>query len=485
MTLKLTLAPEPGTAPASAETQSNLAWHDTEVRVRLSLALPGGSPLVLDTVVANAAPDGSLVSAWAIVPPATATLLHVRRYGPHRYPFQWTTATPFAVSDGMKITPVERRRISAWANASRLLDASSLDLNATFAGHQLTGLDDISLVSTVFLQDDNSINWAADFPGPEMREVIIDVHNKTGKQTKNLTPAERTAILTPALETAMKNLVNRLHAKRVQVFAGFYVDSGNPGTVAQAHAARLLAFVRSKPDWVKFARDLFDFFESRSLEIDGIWFDFEVASFNQGDKPEIEKLLHAVADTFGERGRTVAFAAAPDSNGNVAKHFLSHPASLGQYPNILVRPMSYDTRPAKVNGVDQICVLGQPISATSLDQVLDQCLTRYGLHPAQVQLGVGLCDNTSGPHVLGLLRKWSKALRNTRAGIIHWNLQNQADADVYVECDRNLNGDGSTVLVERGTFGQPIHGPFNRDRVDAMNAVLPANQQIVSVIDSD
>lgn len=485
MTLTIKLAPEDTSAAGlkSAESAAAYGWRDTEARVRFTW--PGvAPPIELDLVVANAATDGTLVSPATLVAPTTAVLRHVRRYGPHRFPFQWTPTTPLAITDGMTITPIERRRISAWCNAARLIDARTLGLGAGFAAHSFDGLDEVSLTSTVFLDDKNRIDWAADYPGVEMRAVLLDFHRPDKKvPVKDLPLDERRKIVDTALLTATGNIIRELHAKRVQVFAGFYVDSGNPGAVTQTHAQRLLAFVRSKPDWKKFAAELFDFFDSRKLAIDGIWFDFEVASFNAGDKPELERLLREVADKFGERGMYVAFAAAPDTAGGIAGHFESHPASLGQYPNILVRPMSYDTRPGKVAGVTKICITGNPISATALDRVLERCLGHYGLHPAQVQLGTGLCSNESNAHTIALLENWSKQLRPTRAGLIHWNLQNTTDVDQYARCDRNLNGDGSTVFIPRGTFGQPIHGPFNQFRIDAMNAHLPADKQLAGWVD--
>lgn len=482
MTFKLLLANEAGAAAASAETDPKYGWRHTEVRVRFT---DPTTNQILDAVVANPTAAGALTSPWGLVAPVRAELLHVRRFAPHRYPFQWTPTTPLTITDGATITPIERRRISAWANPSRLSDAQTLDLSAAFQGHGLHGLDEISLVSTVFLDDHDKIDWAADYPGKEMRGVIVDFHRPDKKvPTAQLSPAARKQILDGALLTLTRNLIKRLHAKRVQVFAGFYVDSGNPDQVAKDHAARLLAFVRRKPNWTAFADELHGFFTSRELAIDGIWFDFEVASFNEGDRPQIEALLRAVADRFGQDGKYVGFAAAPDTKGGVAKHFLSHPASLGQYPNILVRPMSYDTRPGTSDtGVTLVCKAGAPIQATDLDKVLDRCLTAYGLHPAQVQLGTGLCENVSNAHTRNLLTTWSQKLRPTRAGLIHWNLQDTQDADTYAICDRNLNGDGTKVFIARATFGQPIQAPFNQHRIAAMNAHLPADQQLVGWVD--
>jgi hypothetical protein len=482
MTFKLLLASEAGTAGTSAESDPKYGWRNTEVRIRFT---DPATNLILDAVVANPTAAGELTSPWNLVAPIRAELLHVRRFAPHRYPFQWTPAKPVPITDGASLTPIERRRISAWANPSRLSDAQTLDLSAAFQGHSLNGLDEVSLVSTVFLDPDNRIDWAADYPGKEMRAVILDFHRPDKKvPVKQLDPAQRKQILDSALLTLTSNLIKRLHGKRVQVFAGFYVDSGNPDQVAKDHAARLLAFVRSKPNWATFANQLHGFFTDRGLAIDGIWFDFEVASFNEGDRPQIEALLHAVADRFGQDGKYVAFAAAPDTTGSVAHHFLSHPASLGQYPNILVRPMSYDTRPGTSDtGATLVCKPGAPIQATALDKVLDRCLTAYGLHPAQVQLGTGLCENVSNAHTRNLLTTWSQKLRSTRAGLIHWNLQDTKDADTYEICDRNLNGDGATVFIARATFGQPIQAPFNQHRIAAMNAHLPADQQLTGWVD--
>ena len=55
----------------------------------------------------------------------------------------------------------------------------------------------------------------------------------------------------------------------------------------------------------------------------------------------------------------------------------------------------------------------------------------------------------------------------------HWNMQGQDDALTYAECDKRLNGDKTRVFVPRPTIGQPIQGPIDRQRADALGKSFP------------
>ncbi len=503
----ITLAPADASDPSVTET--HFEWEDHEVILRLTAADPPfgiGPP--------NAGGEVTLFAR-----DLTWQLDGVQHKGPHTWPIVYR-ATPSAATikagDSVTVTLKERHRISAWAEATSLVrkvagGQADMRSDDSFGDRKrrnyyqlpgwlddLAGLDDVSVVSTVFFNSaGDDIDWA--------RNLLQDTDdswdpNSDDAKANPDSPANKLGASNLARHVDfnmvrlrfMRELIEACHARRIQVFAGFYVDSGNGNAASIDHSARMMKFVRGTADPVVMAGKLAAFFARNELEVDGVWFDFEVdklnprprgaTAFTTDDRPRIEAWVRAVADEFGKRGRYVAFAAAPDRNGQMQNHFFSHPADLAQYPNVLCRPMSYDSRPKTVGDVTVLCdstkagsAFVTPVQPADRVGIAKRCLGFYGLHPAQLQIAVGHCSNESSGEVRGKLGPGATEARALRIGLIHWNLGGPDDAREYATCDANLNGPDP---IPRGTLGQPIQGPLNAERVkvldDAVARAKPA-----------
>lgn len=466
MTFTIKLADAPGTEALALES-ARTGWRELELRTQ-------ATDTTGNTTLLGIGPPqhGAVTSPYDPANVSKIELVAVRQHGPHYEPIEWRPEQPIALTDGMTLPPIpERLRISAWTPAVALI-AKNGKGQATFdAGNRLTidprilaspctGLDDVSIVNTVFLTGKIlgaspalEVGWADDFPGMELIDII-----------KKNSALRLDDIRTDLLEKT----IAAFHAKRVQVFAGFYVDTGNTvklgsspaqEAVTKANAARLIELVgNSKWSMREFAQKLVGFFDDKQLEIDGIWFDFEVAAFPRGladtDEPRIRDLLYEVALAFGKEGRYVAFASANDQSAHdtgtpahppaapsMLGHFFSHPSSLARMPNVITRPMSYDS--GRFNTVRQ-------------------CYGHYGVLPQNLQIAVGLGNGK--PNVDAEMKNSAAQIRQNRCGLIHWAFRSANNLKAYEAADAIMNAGAPP----HGTFGQPIQGPLNRKRLQVM-----------------
>ncbi len=475
MTFTITLSDAPGTVALAKESQRS-GWRELELQVRY----PSASGADVTSWIGPAV-NGVVTLDLDISALKKFELVAARASGPHYDLIEARFATPIALSSGQTLAPIpERLRLSAWTPAVAVLTKNSAG-QATFdstnhftiepgiLASPCTGLDDVSLITTVFLTDailasspTIAIDWAADFPGTELVGII------RGNKKLDL-DAIRLDFLRKVIAT--------FHAKRVQVFAGFYVDTGNTvaagSSAAQAavtteHAARLAALLDPKKSFSMsdFAKQLVGFFDTRDLDIDGIWFDFEVASLSDAHEPRMRELIYEVSRALAVRGRYLAFASANDQAAggnapgapNMISHFFSHPSSLATLPNVITRPMSYDSGRFK----------------TAL-----QCYGTYGVRPQGLQIAVG--KGNGKPNVDSLIESEAPQLRAHRAGLIHWAFQSAGSFVAYTKADAIMNKDAPP----HGTFGQPIQGPLNRDRLAVLQAAITAGKLVKDLVVAD
>lgn len=483
MTFTIKLSDAPGTT-ALAKESTRTGWRDLELQVRY----PGPSGADVTTRIGPAV-NGQIDLDLDVSALGRFELVAARQAGPHDEPIEWRPATPIALTNGMTLPPIpERLRISAWTPAVALVTKNAqgqavFDANDRFTidagirGSPCTGLDDVSVITTVFLTGDIldpsptiAVDWAGDFPSVELNAII------RGNPKLDL-DAIRLDLLQQTIAT--------FHAKRVQVFAGFYVDTGNTvalgsspaqDALTKQHAARLAELLdpAKNHSMAAFAQALVGFFDQRKLEIDGIWFDFEVASLSDKHAPRLRELVIEVARALGATGRYLAFASAHDQSGNIQSqppgtppgppamlaHFFSHPSSLARLPNVITRPMSYDGGRFKT---------------------VTQCYGHYQVLPQGLQIAVGVGNGK--PNVDSDMVAAAPQIRANRCGLIHWAFQSSATYAAYAKTDAIMNKDAPP----HGTFGQPIQGPLNRQRLqviqDAITAARAKQDKALSVAD--
>jgi len=474
--MSFTLSVQDGTSVAAAQESAGTGWRELELILR---GTDANGPFLF-----KLGPVRPVGGKFAVTTPADMTaitkveLIAARQHGPHHDPIEWRPDQPIEVTDGQTLPAIpERLRITAWAppvalmaknNGHPIMDAQGyFSIRDEIIRSPCEGLDEMSVISTVFLTGDIldpghptiAIDWADDFPNPNTVAYI--------KQQGWDLDAIRLDFLHKIIAT--------LHAKRVQVFAGFYVDTGNhddffkvgptQSRITERHAARLVELLQNSNLQMRdFANCLVDFFESRGLEIDGIWFDFEVGGFktpglarslNAGDEPRMRELVYEVSRALAAGGRYLAFASAhdqaqalkPPGPPNMQRHFYSHPSSLARLPNVITRPMSYD------NGRFNTIV---------------QAYGHYQVLPQHLQIGVGIGGGTT--LVNDQMKLGAPRFRDNRCGLIHWAFNNPASLQGYVEADKIMN----QGAPPHGTFGQPIQGPLNRQRLEVMQAAITA-----------
>jgi hypothetical protein len=169
-------------------------------------------------------------------------------------------------------------------------------------------------------------------------------------------------------------------------------------------------------------------------------------------------LYEAYADELGKQGRYLAYA-------NSA--FTSHtdgistwmPYELAQYPNIIARPMSYQSE-ARRERVIKFALPDETAGA--------------GLHPGQIQTGLATAmPPTSTP--ASIITEVDKTQRKYRVGFIQFGFNGSPAPDkahpkrtqssAFAEYDAALNPDGPP----HGTLGQPLQGPLNAERIAVLD----------------
>ena len=443
--------------PLAQETKRG--WDSTEIILELD---PPGSGILDSCSIQPGTSTARLVTKLG----ASYTVKEVRRVGPHFAPIIYqinepgkSPGTPIKVADKGSVT-IEcggRARISAWIDSAVMwnnkapMSSDPNRIEKRWRGLTWGGLDDLTVLVSIWnVGQTDDVDWAENF-----------VPASSGK---------------PEKAKYFGQIIEMMHAQRVQVFAGMFSDTGVPGPsvkLGDAFTRWLRAKVAGqkgplKPLFANHAKKAVDFFDNQGLDIDGISMDHEIfitspptpgmTALNASDRPAITALYQAYADELGKKGRYLAYA-------NSA--FTSHtdgisvwmPYELAQYPNIIARPMSYQSEQRR----ERVIKFALPDETAGA-----------GLHPGQLQTGLATAmPPTSTP--ASIIAEVGKTQRKYRVGFIQFGFDGSSAPDkahpkrtqtsAFAEYDTALNPDGPP----HGTLGQPLQGPLNAERIAVLD----------------
>lgn len=462
------------------------AWEDVSVRVdrsplQKSLLFPVDSDF-----------SGDPRNGETTIHSAAGRRVDIISNGVHKAPIRWhvTSAQPLgSVADVQEARLTGRVRFSLYASPDHIVDS-----NLATVTHKADDiLDDLSLLITVQNTEDENAPMEPDW----------DVGRKPSTQF-----TEQQVI------KFYKDIINRCHAHRIQVLAGYgLVDRGEKRIVRFDKWLDELTDPTKHADGgqaeaTRFAKSLVNFIDSKMPGFDGISFDIESCGLFKGsvlaavnknpgaNKDKITKLrralkffYHAVADRLAVDNRICAItvggmmsddaAVLPlplvsnvNPNALLAPRLHTYDLPIGK-PNIIIRPMAYDN----AGGTGEAA----KISAFNHDDgqfqwhkaIVEFALRQKRISPQQFQLGIKnfrpLDDNGKEtgqggtvPEPSRIIRRCTEIFRPNRIGLILFAMfkppaERWDNNSLY---NKALNADPSGNPVPRPRAGQPLQVPL-------------------------
>ena len=397
-----------------------------ETRIVLRTASPAGAPPPAQVVPE---PTGAL--EFRESSSSTFVVEQVKRETPFAVPILWKIRNgPVELRPGGPARNLElsaRARVSIWCDgkAGPLLDDKKakqglVRINRD-AFKNVRGLDDISFVQTVQMKSGSD--------GAEFDFAFLP-----------FTPKQRLEFL--------KDAIAFLHSLKIQVCAGFEIVTAGEAEhqkKRRKQAAEFADFLGKTSDFAPAAKKLVDFFDNQGLDIDGICYDLEIDGPQlktfRANNARLRDYFFAVADKLAEKGRFLSYATGqvPDNVGLL----IDQPFTLARHPNIVVRPMAYPG---------------------PRERTVKAALATDGLHPSQIQVGVGTDQANKFEVTIEQFDAECEALyRKNRVGVVHWHLASRARLDSTNGHNDKLNPGEDPP----GTLGQPLQAPLGPQRVQA------------------
>jgi hypothetical protein len=322
------------------------------------------------------------------------------------------------------------------------LDTALLDLV------QAARLDDYSLVRTISFGGETS------------------THDAQRPQWSNFAPLGSTdeAVRVDYLQ----KLTTELHARKVQVIAGYELVERGTEVSKKGKVFRSWLSHATPTQVAAHAQAIDDFFTSRSIEIDGIGFDFELNGFVGTALGQNLALLFAeTSKAMAHRNGLVCYDTAPfqpnDGEGSTAIMVVQGYSKANSAPNLVARPMCYN---ATVTPFPKV----KASIAVALRDAGSLNILHYGwgkgggLHPGQVQYAIDWSrmrsydKNRSNEEVT----RWCRDLfRPNRVGVVIYTMPvtGQTQAQLLRNCaswEAALNPGEAAP----GTTGQPLQVPL-------------------------
>ena len=474
---------ETGIQPVSRE---GPAWTGTTVTIHLD-----------GSTVENPKPDSS-GTAWVshaesmrrdVVP----FDVQAHRKGPHTPDIEWTLRGGPAEGQLTHDKPVavvdlsSRLRLSAWTQGEALWDPSTRLLDRKKYA-DVEGIDDITLTQTVRMKplpppaapkrnETDEEKKKREEEDKTARDAVADdvdwadnflTNAAYGDGTKkNQTDEQKAATAAPVRLAFLRDAIQFLHSRRIQVFVGFEIVAEKEGQSKKPKeeldrdkkaADRFKDWLSGKKedpaDFAAHAQKLVAFFDGQGLDIDGISYDIETSLLGEEDRGRMRALYMAVARELRKKGRYLAYATRAfrsyeknpnDKNDNFLRE---QPFTLAAAaPDIIARAMSYD------------------IGTKGREDMFKFALTTDKLHPAQFQVGLGTVATTNPITHDDFDRECKDTWQFYRAGVIHWAITKGDDAKQLARHNRALNPHD----LSTGRLGQPLQGPLNAERVQVLD----------------